>query len=488
MKNQYLHIITALLFCASISSCYSDGSSEIRGSIDNGITQLEFSQPGIHYKYAEPEVTVVDIDEEGTFSLPLDIEKPQVYYLVLFNERYPIYTVPGRRTNVSIQINKFPLDVKVRGTGRDLNESYQNYLEQIMNLERHARTERRNFLRGEDNEYLNMMRVRIQLAKEYLAEGPFDIYMLKNAGEYLVARLEEAKLKKETAGFDIALERKFILNEAHQLDFFTLDSFLAQRAGIRDFADAWSKTFGVQERIEEEQGRPLMEYDWKRLGFEELYAIKRNLLDEIQQEKARTHAEMYLLAELIGEGSFSLAAEELDKFKEQHETEERYITFLNNIYTDVSSIQPGNPAPEFNIADDSGEFVQLKDFRGKYVLLDFWATWCVPCLDEFPSMENIYETYSRDNLEIISISIDEERHSWEMALQRYDHPWVQLYAGEGFSQETFQEFRAGGIPFYVLIDRNGEILRVNDIRPSFNFSEIFEDILDHERLMTFSEY
>ena len=74
----------------------------------------------------------------------------------------------------------------------------------------------------------------------------------------------------------------------------------------------------------------------------------------------------------------------------------------------IQPVVPGNPAPEFEIANLDGDIVRLSDYRGRVVMVNIWATWCVPCRYEMPSMERLYQKFSDEGLEILAVSIDSE--------------------------------------------------------------------------------
>src|SRR5699024_5131019 len=138
---------------------------------------------------------------------------------------------------------------------------------------------------------------------------------------------------------------------------------------------------------------------------------------------------------------------------------------------------PGQPAIPFALPNAQGEIVRLKDYRGKYVLLDFWASWCIPCLNEFPHMEKLYERYSHGDFEILAISIEKDSLRWRQSLRQFLNPFPQLSGGEGFRQPTFSRYRGSGIPFYILVDPNGRIRRYNDVLPSFNLPSVLDSLI-----------
>lgn len=123
----------------------------------------------------------------------------------------------------------------------------------------------------------------------------------------------------------------------------------------------------------------------------------------------------------------------------------------------------GALAYNFEYVDQDGKMVRLSDFKGKYVLIDFWASWCGPCRQEMKHLLPIYEELKGDDLEFISISLDKREKDWRKMLEVENLPWIMLWNKEGFTvgdkPNTIQ--KACGfysIPFIVLVDREGRIM------------------------------
>lgn len=119
----------------------------------------------------------------------------------------------------------------------------------------------------------------------------------------------------------------------------------------------------------------------------------------------------------------------------------------------------GRVAPEFSGRDINNKELSLSSFRSKnYVLIDFWASWCVPCRQDFPFLKQAYEQYHSKGLEIISVSTDEDLEKWKTAIAKDGvGQWKHFFAKQNSSLVAVQYFVAA-IPVKVLIDKEGNII------------------------------
>jgi thiol-disulfide isomerase/thioredoxin len=109
-----------------------------------------------------------------------------------------------------------------------------------------------------------------------------------------------------------------------------------------------------------------------------------------------------------------------------------------------------------------GRVFEAPDLRGRVVLLDFWATWCAPCLEELPTLETAYRKYSAEDFVLIGVSMDQgSRRTLTSWLRRHEVEWPQLHDGRGFDGEWARKFGVEAVPRSVVIDREGKIIALD---------------------------
>ena len=125
---------------------------------------------------------------------------------------------------------------------------------------------------------------------------------------------------------------------------------------------------------------------------------------------------------------------------------------------------PGKMSPDFKAQDINGTEYTLADFRGKYVYIDMWATWCGPCKRELPYLKTLEKEFEDAQIVFIGLSIDKDKQAWEKMVGSGEMTGVQLYLG---TQSKFQEaYRIEAIPHFILLDKDGRIIDNDMTRPS----------------------
>lgn len=120
----------------------------------------------------------------------------------------------------------------------------------------------------------------------------------------------------------------------------------------------------------------------------------------------------------------------------------------------------GARAPEFSQPDTTGKLIAISELRGKYVLLDFWASWCAPCRKENPNVLNVYNRFKDHNFTVLAVSVDVKRNDWLKAVKEDKLPWMQVSDLKA-KNEASRLYGVVGIPMNFLIDPKGNIIGVN---------------------------
>ena len=119
----------------------------------------------------------------------------------------------------------------------------------------------------------------------------------------------------------------------------------------------------------------------------------------------------------------------------------------------------GQVAPEINLPNPEGKNIALSSLKGKVVVIDFWASWCGPCRKENPNVVKMYNANKDKGFEIFSVSLDKDKKGWEQAILKDGLIWTSHVSDLGYwSSSVVKQYGFSGIPFTVLIDKDGKIV------------------------------
>jgi thiol-disulfide isomerase/thioredoxin len=128
----------------------------------------------------------------------------------------------------------------------------------------------------------------------------------------------------------------------------------------------------------------------------------------------------------------------------------------------------GLPSPVFDYENFKGGTAKLSDFKGKYVYIDVWATWCGPCRQEIPHLQEVEKKYHGKKIEFVSISIDKvkDHEKWKKMVTDKSLGGVQLFADKDWGSDFIQAYSINSIPRFILIDPDGKVVDADAKRPS----------------------
>lgn len=164
----------------------------------------------------------------------------------------------------------------------------------------------------------------------------------------------------------------------------------------------------------------------------------------------------YFVQEYFGTGNMKMFEKALDAFDTSMSTN-AYVVSCRKELEAEKRVQVGQSAYDFSLQDLEGKTYKLSDFRGKYVLLEFSASWCGWCKLEIPYLQQVYKDTKNENFIMFTINLDDERMKWEDDVEKHNLPWKVLSDLQGFKSPVAQNYNVSGIPMIYLINPEGLI-------------------------------
>ena len=239
----------------------------------------------------------------------------------------------------------------------------------------------------------------------------------------------------------------------------TESTYLQEWGAINDRYSARSQQ--VLDRYQEALQRPGINKDSVLKVYTPLYEAATAELAEQAIRFAKRHknslAGFYAITSLDHKKYETALIKYADEMRPYFKNDRSVLRFLKEM-DDVKPVSVGQKAPEFQSATMEGKKISLSNFKGQYVMIDFWASWCPPCRQENPNLVKLYQKYHRSGLQIIGVSLDTEPAEWQQAIKADGLRWMQLSDRERFDGPTEKRYHIEAIPANFIIDPKGTIV------------------------------
>lgn len=259
----------------------------------------------------------------------------------------------------------------------------------------------------------------------------------------------------ENGVINIRANSEFFLNSSVKgtvnNDIFSFYNFLTKYV-----SDSLERGFLLEKKIYGDR-----DYEYENAEFKRRSKLTASRNLEIGRHIATTYKDQVFAPFVVYWAMrYKLPLEELKALRNTLDpklNEHPYMKQLDE-YIRLAEFNVGSTMPDFSVPDQNGKMVSIRDFRGKYVLVDFWASWCGPCMREMPNVVKLYKECKGKNFEILGISLDSSKEAWLGAVKKNNMKWPQVSELKMWVSEPAKLCNVRGIPYTVLLDPDGKVI------------------------------
>lgn len=439
-------IFTFILWVGVLASCSRDHTVQISGRIENGDSIVSV--------WVEDSIYTFPLDDNNFFSGKISLDHSG--YATLLHNSLNLYLSPGEDLEIYVNALNFSGSLYFRGSLGGIN-SYLKEQEVAVFFDK-------DYYALEEQEFVDRMKELID-EKTKLLEA-------KNFNESFT-RLEKERIRysvAERVSFYPVYRKKMHPEEEYKpgpvfsefLSSFSLNN--EALFGTKDYRSFLLNYVYLQGS--------------RGNGTGENYSdgIADYILSTVTNATIRDFLLTEIVYQHIWENNGLNGADYLLAVFRRECTDKSKVEYLNEMVRLWEKILPGRPAPDFSLTDLKGNRITLKDYKGTYLYITVWATWCVPCKSELPYLDLLQKEYEGRNIKFLTVAIDApvNRKTWVEFLKRHPHAGIHTFAD---AESKFNEnYMIISVPRFILIGPDGNIIHSNAPRPSGQIRQLLETL------------
>lgn len=440
------HLILFILFIASLGACSRDNTVQLSGRIENGDSIVSI--------WVEDSIYTFPLDENNFFSGKIALQHNG--YATLLCNTLNLYLSPGENLEIYVNALNFSGSLYFRGS------------------------------LGGINSYLKEQEVAVFFDKDYYTLGEEEF--VEKMNELIEEKINLLEAKNFNSSFTTLEKERIRYSVANRASFYPIYRKTQYPEQGYQPGPAFNR-FISSFSLNNESLYGTKDYRSFLLNYVYLQGSRgkdtgRNysdgMADYILSAITNPTIKNFLLTEIvyrhIWENNGLEGADYLLSVFHRECTDKNKIAYMNELIRYWERITPGKEAPEFTVNDRNGKPVSLTDFRGSYLYITVWATWCVPCKGELPYLDLLQKEYSGKNIKFLTVAIDDPVHrdNWKTFLMQNPHAGFHTFAES--SNDFNKDYMIISVPRFILIDPEGKIVSSNAPRPSGKIQSVFDSL------------
>jgi peroxiredoxin len=278
--------------------------------------------------------------------------------------------------------------------------------------------------------------------------GDQKMALLAEGGETLNVQADGYRMDGKTGQLG-----KAIVTGSKNMEYY--EKLMALRTEMEAKVTNWNKQIAVATEKKDNKKIAQIEQEYQTAEQEVVDKVKAML-----PAMGTSLASLFALNFINIDTDFAVYDDMAQRFEKENPNSPHAKSLIGRVAR-IKGVSVGAAAPEIALSDTTGTPVPLSSLRGKYVLVDFWASWCGPCRAENPNVVRMYNKFKDKGFAIYSVSLDKAKDSWTKAIRNDNLAWTHVSDLKFWQSAAAQQYGVQAIPATFLLDRNGKIIAKN---------------------------